>query len=110
MPELICDRCKQNYPVWFTENDLWNKIAGRFNMLCPTCFCFLALVVDYKTTGWFLTVEERASKSSELAATDNQQLKQAIALIRECSNGLSFTFPKNDLESYLKFIEQHACV
>jgi len=42
--ELVCQRCDRDYPIWFTQNDTWNKVirdevAGDdFEYLCPTCF------------------------------------------------------------------------
>lgn len=79
MPELMCDCCRKPYVVWFTNNDLWNKYAhyGNFTFLCPTCFIVLAERNGCKTTGWFLTVEERAPYIREsLIASTNSRVMQ----------------------------------
>ena len=84
MPELICDRCKQNYMGWFTDNDLWNKHVRDnasnfiFQFLCPTCFCFLAETNGDKKAWWFLTIDKRASKIVVEVRSDNNE-SDAIA-------------------------------
>lgn len=48
--EGICDRCLHDYVVWYTPNDVWNRVVranggggygddpGRDVFLCPACF------------------------------------------------------------------------
>jgi len=43
--ELLCESCDQEYSVWFTQNELWNKVCGidgknigEVSFLCPNCF------------------------------------------------------------------------
>lgn len=43
--ELLCESCDQEYSVWFTQNELWNKVCGidgknigDLAFLCPNCF------------------------------------------------------------------------
>jgi hypothetical protein len=56
--ECLCQRCNQNYPVWYTSNELWNKyIDPYYHFLCPTCFCFLANLGGCKNTGWFIIIK-----------------------------------------------------
>lgn len=50
MPELLCDRCDQDYVCWSAPSDIWNRVIrahggdgygdepGRDVFLCPTCF------------------------------------------------------------------------
>ena len=53
MPELMCDRCGEDYPVWFAPDDLWNRtvhLEDDTPFLCPRCFTVLAAklgVCDY---------------------------------------------------------------
>lgn len=69
--ELLCDRCKRDYPVWFTTNEVWNAVVrahggdgygdepDRDVFLCPLCFVMLAEVREpgAAPTGWFVTPE-----------------------------------------------------
>ncbi len=58
--ELLCQRCHQNYVVWFTSNDVWNDVMrggdrgnpDEFAYLCPTCFTFLAEIQGIRPTAW----------------------------------------------------------
>ena len=73
--ELLCQRCNQEYPVWFAPNDLWNQVqrAGE-HFFCLTCFAVLAEERGVKTTAWKVTLEsdeglaEQAKISSLTAA------------------------------------------
>jgi hypothetical protein len=51
-----------------------------------------------------------ASKTEELAATDSQQLKQAIALVRDASKHTAALPGYRKFHMYLNYIEQRACV
>jgi hypothetical protein len=78
MPERKCDCCGQFYAVWFTDNDIWNKYSMGYSFLCPTCFTFLAEGQGCKTTGWFVTVEERAAVGAQPPQATNNE-SDAIA-------------------------------
>jgi len=58
--ELICERCDRDYPIWYTENPIWNEtirddVAGdSFAFLCPTCFCVHSAMMGI-TPCWKLT-------------------------------------------------------
>ena len=68
MPELLCEICSRYHPVWFTDNDIWNKHNHGFSFLCTTCFLVLAERDGFDTTGWKLLPEERTALSNEPAA------------------------------------------
>ena len=46
--ELLCQKCGQDYPIWYCDNFLWNPVAGfveeqmnvRVSFLCLNCFAF----------------------------------------------------------------------
>lgn len=57
-PEDVCERCGRNNIVWFTDNELWNNIAGQkgFHVLCP--ICFVSIAERYiEVTAWKLVPE-----------------------------------------------------
>lgn len=45
MGELVCDRCGDDYPVWWVRNDIWNSVMGNEGggFLCVTCFVLAAV-------------------------------------------------------------------
>jgi hypothetical protein len=53
--ESICQLCGGVNPVWFTANDLWNKVAGDYHFLCPNCFIELA---NLKKRVWKISLED----------------------------------------------------
>lgn len=57
--ECICEECGAKYPVWFTDNVLWNMTTGhpntRIDFLCLNCFAFLAEKQGIKNLTWYLT-------------------------------------------------------
>lgn len=55
--ELICQACDQDYPVWFTDNALWNIVTFNTNIhfLCLNCFAILAEKKGLKAATWYLT-------------------------------------------------------
>jgi hypothetical protein len=54
----ICDDCNHTIPVWFINNDLWNRvIPDRRGMLCPCCFISKAEAAGIECTGWELVPE-----------------------------------------------------
>lgn len=65
--ELICERCDKDYPIWYADNDIWNKVirdevAGDcFDFLCPTCFIIRASMKGI-TPIWRLTYGEHQPK------------------------------------------------
>jgi hypothetical protein len=74
MPELICDRCKQNYPIWSSDNDVWNRVIRDnpcnliFQFLCPTCFCFLGS----NEFGYTWSIKnDRADHNAKVAAPES---------------------------------------
>lgn len=56
------------------------------------------------------TLPPCASKSNELAATDSQQLKQAIALVRQFARSIPASEGYCRFQEYLNHVEQRACV
>lgn len=105
MPEGLCQRCKQNYMVWFTHNDLWNRYCDKFNFLCPSCFSFLAEQHGCKTTGWVLVPEERAAKSLEPVALSTNIAMQKC-LCDKC--GVSLPSSIVDINTW-KVRTDHVC-
>jgi hypothetical protein len=75
MPECKCDYCGKFHSVWFTDNEIWNKYSIGYTFLCPTCFILIAEQNGCKTTGWFVTVEERAAAllEGQKPSTNNPQ-------------------------------------
>lgn len=56
--ELICQKCGQDYPVWFCSNELWNQIVeNNEHFLCLTCFASTAEARGLKPKAWFLSVK-----------------------------------------------------
>jgi hypothetical protein len=41
-PEDWCQRCCGRNVLWFAPDELWNRYHGRYNILCPDCFMFMA--------------------------------------------------------------------
>ena len=56
--EKICERCNGHNPVWFTDNELWNKHCADYIFLCPICFIEIAEANGEKVTGWELLPEK----------------------------------------------------
>lgn len=56
--EGMCEACCEEYPVWFTENVLWNNHCLGFAFLCPLCFIKNAEREGCSTTGWKIDTEE----------------------------------------------------
>jgi len=54
----ICNDCKSENIVWFTDNVFWDIImkGDKSKILCPQCFVIRAEKV-YKPTGWRLIPE-----------------------------------------------------
>jgi len=42
-PEDTCQMCSRDNPVWYAENELWNKVAPPKGIICPICFKQLAI-------------------------------------------------------------------
>ena len=61
--ELICQYCEREYPVWYTENELWNKLIQEseeeIHFLCPACFTKLYEKRIKKQTHWKLLIPTR---------------------------------------------------
>lgn len=46
--ELLCQKCEQDYPIWYCDNFLWNPVTAlieeqtnvRVSFLCLNCFAF----------------------------------------------------------------------
>ena len=82
--ELLCERCGQNHPIWYTDNKSWNEVVRDnssnfvFNFLCPSCFCFLAFV-HYREVSFKVTLE-RAADNKEPVQQPLTQAKAAEAL------------------------------
>jgi hypothetical protein len=56
--ELLCQRCNQEYPVWYAPNELWNLVQQEDeHFFCPTCFAILAEERGIRTTAWKLMLE-----------------------------------------------------
>ncbi len=43
--DLVCQECGGDNPIWFTDNDVWNRVMGGPDqrddpggVLCPPCF------------------------------------------------------------------------
>lgn len=58
--ELLCQICDRDYPVWFTDDELWNQVCRRENekeihFLCPTCFARLAERLGVVPVSWQMT-------------------------------------------------------
>lgn len=57
-PEDFCQECKKQNPVWWIDNDLWNKyVKPKERILCPTCFVRLIISDNAKTEGWEERIE-----------------------------------------------------
>ena len=82
--ELLCERCGQNHPIWYTDNKSWNEVVRDnssnfvFNFLCPSCFCFLAFV-HYREVSFKVTLE-RAADNKEPVQQSLTQAKAAETL------------------------------
>jgi len=38
-PEAKCQECNGKNPIWYAENELWNRVMGSPNgIICPACF------------------------------------------------------------------------
>jgi len=37
-PESNCHDCGGRNPTWYAANELWNKLCGRTEIICPSCF------------------------------------------------------------------------
>ena len=49
--------------MWFTPNELWNKVMPeRTRLLCPTCFIARAESKGIHPTGWELREESQPSE------------------------------------------------
>ena len=57
-PEDACERCGRLNVVWFTRNELWNRIPPTHDILCPCCFVQLAEESGLVPTGWLLIPED----------------------------------------------------
>lgn len=56
--ELLCQRCQNDYEVWYVHNDFWNLVAQKGEgFFCPTCFTVLAKERGHKFGIWKLTVQ-----------------------------------------------------
>jgi hypothetical protein len=43
-PEDFCEKCKGRNPVWYAENELWNKVTEKkVGIICPPCFDDMAI-------------------------------------------------------------------
>jgi hypothetical protein len=57
-PEHRCDKCGgRNITSWYADSDVWNQVAGEYNILCPMCFCELAKGIGILPTAWRLSQE-----------------------------------------------------
>jgi len=56
--ECICQICGRDYPVWFTDNTLWNSVCGdKIHFLCLDCFAILADKRSEKNGVWKLSIK-----------------------------------------------------
>lgn len=56
--ELLCQRCDEEYPVWFCRSEIWNKVHREDeHFLCLTCFAILAEERGLVPTAWFVDIE-----------------------------------------------------
>jgi len=37
-PEDFCNQCGNPNVTWYAPNDLWNKLCGESEIICPKCF------------------------------------------------------------------------
>ena len=57
--ELVCEKCGRDYPIWFGENDKWNKVAGDdIDFLCMDCFALMYEEVLGEDAIWELKTKE----------------------------------------------------
>ena len=57
--ELTCENCGRRNPIWFGENDKWNKVAGEdISFLCMDCFALMYEEKKGETYRWELKVSE----------------------------------------------------
>jgi hypothetical protein len=71
--ELLCQRCDQNYPVWFAPNELWNRVcpdSEGIHFLCLTCFAVLAEGKGIVPTAWVITLEDSGVETALENAPD----------------------------------------
>lgn len=58
--ELLCQKCGRDYPVWFTDNELWNLVVPEdLHFLCMDCFAVMAEQHNIIPTAWYITRETR---------------------------------------------------
>lgn len=61
-PEDICIKCGRQNAVWFTDNEVWNRVIDaehRYLTLCPVCFIQEAESKGLLPTGWKIVPEDQ---------------------------------------------------
>ena len=64
--ELLCQRCEQEYPVWFAPDELWNNVCRNYSgneihFLCLTCFAVLAEKCGIVPAAWVVDIKKTES-------------------------------------------------
>ncbi len=80
-PEHRCDRCRgRNISSWYTDSDIWNRVAGNFSILCPICFTELAAEVGMEPTAWRLSMKGDDPEVSKLRVALHARLEESAGL------------------------------
>ena len=83
-PEDRCERCKgRNLHCWYADNDVWNRFAGDYSVLCPICLSELASEAGLAPTAWRLAIEGDDPEVSKLKAALHARLKESAQLHAE---------------------------
>jgi hypothetical protein len=80
--ELLCERCGQNHPIWYTDNETWNAVIRDepsnyvFHFLCPSCFCFLAFI-HFGGATFKVTLEAPQNTEEKTGTSPNNRSQQS---------------------------------
>jgi hypothetical protein len=97
--ELLCQRCNQEYPVWYAPNELWNAVQREGeHFFCLTCFAVVAEERGVVTVSWIL----RPQKTITTEGVELSQAKQRAREFLEMSDA-----EKADEEHLWKVIPRH---
>lgn len=55
--ETKCSLCGRYNPVWFTDNEIWNRVFPEGGVVCPICFITSAENHGIRPTAWKLVPE-----------------------------------------------------
>lgn len=87
--ELLCQRCTQEYVVWFCPNEIWNQVQREGeHFFCPTCFTVLAEQRGIKPTGWLVRPETEADGDVSRITRENARLTTLCDGLRKALRGV----------------------